>query len=322
MTFFRIFSLHPDIFSSFFGNSLIARSLEKKVIDYEICNWREKFGVGNYKQVDDQPYGGGTGMVLKVEPIFEALQEFGAVSSLFKIPEKPIFHHKILPNNHTFWEKCLINKQNSKQKIKQVTIHLTPRGFPVNQKVVEWLGQDFETINLLCGRYEGFDARLSEAVDLELSIGDFVLNGGEVAAICLIEAVSRLLPEFLVKPQSAKHDSFGTELNLYNEQKEYIVGKKKLQERAILESNLESKSLYKSPKKSEIDRLLFELEEESISSKNLFDNNFYLQKILPQIEHPQYTRPKIWNNYQIPELLLNGNHKLIQEWRLQNWKKN
>lgn len=325
MMFFRIFSLHPDIFSSFFENSLIARSVQKKVIEYQICNWREKFGVGNYKQVDDQPYGGGSGMVLKVEPIFEALKEFEAISSLFIIPEKPINHYRILPNNQTFWEKCHYSKINPEnKKINHVTIHLTPRGFPINQKIVEWLSQDFETINLLCGRYEGFEARVSETVDLELSIGDFVLNGGEVAAMSLIEAISRLVPGFLVKPQSSKHDSFGTELNLYNEQKEYIIGRKNLDNYNISKTNSKKSDLNFS-KKSSIDELLFgldKIDDQKLSlTENLFDNDFYLQKILPKIEHPHYTRPKIWNNYQIPEVLLNGNHKLTQEWRLQNWKK-
>ena len=312
MTFFRIFSLHPDIFSSFFANSLIAKAVQKNVINYEICNWREKFGVGNYKQVDDQPYGGGSGMVLKIEPIFAALQEFGAVSSLFKVPNQVQTHQRILPNNHNFWEKSKLSNSEISVKPKQVTIHLTPRGFPLNQKIVQWLSQDFETINLLCGRYEGFDSRVSEVVDLELSIGDFVLNGGEVAAMSLIEAVSRLLPNFLVKNQSAKHDSFSSELNLYKEQKEFIVGKKNLQK-------TEFKTKFKT-EKSQIDKLLFDLDEENVLSENLFDNNFYLQKILPQIEHPHFTRPKVWNNYEIPEVLVNGNHRQAQEWRLKGWK--
>jgi tRNA (guanine37-N1)-methyltransferase len=305
MTFFRIFSLHPGIFSSFFGNSLIAKAVEKNVINYEVCNWREKFGKGNYKQVDDKPYGGGDGMVLKIEPIFEALSSFKAISSLFEIPKSEQVHQRIFPNNHNFWQKCS-NLGNLKNK--QVTIHLTPRGFGINQNIIEWLSQNFETINLLCGRYEGFDSRISEIVDLELSIGDFVLNGGEVAAMSLIEAVSRLLPDFLVKTQSSKHDSFSSELNIYKEQKEFIIGKNKITQKII-------------SKNSQIDKLLFDLDEEFSDSKNFFDNNFYLQKILPKIEHPQYTRPKIWNNYQIPPVLTEGNHKNVQDWRFKNWKK-
>jgi tRNA (guanine-N1)-methyltransferase len=80
---FRIFSLHTDIFRSFLDNGLIARGISKDIIKFELVNWREKFGVGNYKQVDDKPFGGGSGMVLMPDPIFKALEEYNAVSGLF-----------------------------------------------------------------------------------------------------------------------------------------------------------------------------------------------------------------------------------------------
>ena len=104
---FRLFTLHPDIFTSFLENSLIARGISKKVIEFELCNWRENFGIGKYRQVDDRPFGGGTGMVIQAEPIFKSLQQFNVVSELFKIPESEQYHKKILPNNLLKPQSCL-----------------------------------------------------------------------------------------------------------------------------------------------------------------------------------------------------------------------
>jgi tRNA G37 N-methylase TrmD len=286
---FKIFTLHPDIFTSFKGNSLIARGFSQNIIDIETINWREKFGVGNYKQVDDKPFGGGSGMVLQTEPIYQALNEKNAISPLFKIPKEVEIHNRIEPNNQNFW-----HYKNQNTNHKKVTISLTPRGFPLNQQICEWLTKDFEEINILCGRYEGFDARVSEFVDLELSIGDFVTNGGEVPAMCLIEAVSRLVPGFITKDTSVLHDSFSSELNKYQEQEELIVGKKRLES---------GKTIFEVSKNNNI---------------NLFDNNFWRKNIAPSIEHPQYTRPEIWNNWQAPEVLIGGDHKKIHRWR-NNW---
>jgi tRNA (guanine37-N1)-methyltransferase len=285
--FFRIFSLHPKIFESFFAESLMARAVSKKVFEYEVINWREKYGFGNYKQVDDRPFGGGNGMVLKPEPIFEALQSFQAVSSLFNEQNEIKVHKRILPNNLNFF----------RNPTKKATISLTPRGFPLTQELLEWLVINLEEINFLCGRYEGFDARVSEMVDMEISLGNFVLNGGEVAAMTMIEGISRLLPNFLVKSESALHDSFSIELNIYREQNEFILGKKKLQQKP-------------------------ELMDKIITKKNLliFDENKWLQEILPNIEHPQYTRSEVFAGFKIPEVLKTGDHKLIQKWRYGGWK--
>lgn len=284
--FFRVFSLHPDIFSSFLKNGLLARSVEKGVNQFEFVNWREEFGVGGHKQVDDRPFGGGTGMVLQVEPIFQALKKHQAISNLFQIPDESVVHKKLLPNNSKFFKKI----QNGSFDKKKVTISLTPRGFSFNQKIAEWL-VDFEEINLVCGRYEGFDSRCDELVDLELSVGDYILNGGEVGAMALVESVSRLVPGFLVKENSAKHDSFSSNLNEYKEQEEFVVGARKM----VLQKNFE-------PDKPDL-------------NKNLFDDEKWLKEKLPFLEHPQYTRPEVWKNWRVPKVLLEGNHMKIQEWR-------
>jgi len=295
---FRNFSLHPGFFDSFKSTSLIARGIEKKIIDIEVVNWREDFGIGNYKQVDDKPYGGGNGMVLMTEPIYGALQEYEAISSFFKPPTQEIAHQKFTPNNPRFfeaWQKGLIKQPKA-------TISLTPRGYPLNQQIVEWLSQNFDELNILCGRYEGFDHRVDEMVDLELSVGDFVLNGGESASLCLIEAVSRLRPGFITKEGSVLHDSFSTNLNRYGEHSEYIEGKNRLATSQRLRDEVATKKI------------------DWKNSPNLFDQKKYIKEILPRIEHPQYTRSEVWNNWKIPDVLLSGDLKKIQTWR-ENWYK-
>jgi len=293
---FRLFSLHPKIFQSFFQESLIARAVDKNIISYQLINWRDKFGVGNHNQVDDKPYGGGSGMVLQAEPIFKALHQFEAVSSFFNPPTKAQIHQHKTPNNYSFFESC------RNKKLNKATIYLTPRGFSLNQKICNWLSS-FQELNLICGRYEGFDARVSEMVDLELSIGNYIVNGGEVACMVLIESVSRLLPGFLVKSSSSYHDSFSQGVNSYLEQQEYIVGKKNLRNSI---QNLNQK-LNNYPKNMI-----------TTQTKNLFDDKSWYKHIFPHLEHQQYTRPKIWQNWEVPQVLVSGNHSEIDKWRKLN----
>jgi tRNA (guanine37-N1)-methyltransferase len=287
---FRLFTLHPDIFGGFINNSLIARGIANKVIDIQTLNWREDFGIGNYKQVDDKPFGGGSGMVLMADPILKAMESVGATT--LKTHPKQDIHASYLPNNSKFWEAV----KNGTIQNKKVNILMTPRGFPFNQQVAEWVAESFEEVNILCGRYEGFDARVNDSIDLELSMGNFVLNGGEVGAMCLIEAVSRLVPDFITKNTSVLHDSFSSGLNDYSEfefsnSKQPVSKKKLLEKQKLDQQKLDAKN------------------------KNLFDDNWWIDNVLPYIEHPQYTRPEVYNNQKIPEVLLSGNHKKIQEWR-------
>jgi len=293
--FYRIFSIQPDIFSSFWNNSLIARGLSKNIISYEMLNWRDKYGVGSYKQIDDKPFGGGAGMVLQPEPIYNALKDVAGISSLFKPALEAQNHFKLEPNNSQFWN--LWKALNSVNPTKKATISLTPRGFPITQQVVEWLAANFDELNILCGRYEGFDARVSEIVDLELSIGNFVTNGGEAPAMSLIEGISRLLPDFVTKNNTVLHDSFSSKLNFYPEQNEFVIGKNKLGQ-----ANL---------KKTELDDIFG-----SIVEPNLFNDGWWKSNILPFIEHPQYSRPEIWHNLQVPQVLTTGDHKKIQQYRM------
>ncbi|NJK71035.1 MAG: hypothetical protein HC932_02130 [Thermales bacterium] len=202
------------------------------------------------------------------------------MSDFFDPPTQETVHQKKTPNNSRFFEAW----QKGSIKQPKVTVSLTPRGYPLNQQIVEWLSENFEELNILCGRYEGFDHRVEEMIDLEISVGDFVLNGGEAAALCLMEAVSRLRPGFITKEGSVLHDSFSTNLNRYGEHSEYIEGKKRLATNKRLRDKVAVKKI------------------DWKNSPNLFDEKNYFKETLPRIEHPQYTRSEIWNNWKIPEV--------------------
>jgi tRNA (guanine37-N1)-methyltransferase len=289
---FNIFTLHPDLFQSFITNSLIARAISKKIIEISCIDWREKFGIGSYKQVDDKPFGGGSGMVLMAEPILNSMKDIGCIGHLNLSGGQ---HINLLPNNSKFYT-IVKNGINPNQK---VNILMTPRGFPINQQTVEWIAKNFNEVNILCGRYEGFDARVNDYIDLELSIGNFVLNGGEVGSMCLVEAISRLVPGFITKNASVLHDSFSSGLNNY---KEFEFTNSKTQYQKSLAKN-------KAATQEKPD--------------NLFDDQNWRSEILPYIEHPQYTRPAVLNydsnEIKIPEILLSGDHAKIQKWRMKWW---
>lgn len=296
---FNIFTLHPRLFDSFKSEGLIARAISKDILSINPINWREKYGVGNYRQVDDRPYGGGTGMVLQVEQIYQALKDANGISPLFKPNNVPGEHARLYPRNPEFFEYWQKNKTLNKAP-RSVTISMTPRGYQFNQQIAEWLSGNFDTINVLCGRYEGFDSRASEIVDLELSMGPYVTNGGEIPSMVLMEAVSRLLPDFVTKNPSVMHDSFSSSLNEYGELEDYVVGvrrKKQLLEVGDPNNKLGDKS------------------DNEESENNLFDIEQYLKTIAPFVEHTQFTRPKEWNGYQVPNVLLGGDHKAIAKWR-------
>jgi tRNA (guanine37-N1)-methyltransferase len=283
---FKIFTLFPQIFESFLSTSLIARGVSKSIISVDLINWREKYGVGGYNQIDDKPFGGGNGMVLQAEPIFKALEEHNLVSSLYTPRDQT------LPNNSDFFEAW----KAAPTQHRRVTISLTPRGYPLTQQTCEWLAANFDEIGILCGRYEGFDHRIDAAVDLELSLGNYVLNGGEVAAMSLVESVSRLVPGYITKGETVLHDSWSSELNSYHESSEFVIGANKIKQKPAL------------------------VHKKTTKIQNPFDNQVWKSFILPNIEHPQYTRPEIWREVGIPSILMTGDHKKIQNWRLNWWK--
>jgi tRNA (guanine37-N1)-methyltransferase len=168
---FEVFTLLPDVFPPYLESSILQRARQRGLIDVRVHNIRD-YTHDRHHTTDDTPYGGGGGMVMKPEPVFEA------VESVLGTPLPPV-----------------------------PLILLTPQGRVFTQRIAEELSR-YERIALLCGRYEGVDERIREhlATD-EISVGDFVLTGGELPALLLIDAVSRLLPGVLGDPTGAEDDS-------------------------------------------------------------------------------------------------------------------
>ena len=175
---FDVFSLLPEVFSPYLNSSILQRARQHGLIDVRVHNIRD-YATNKHHVTDDEPYGGGGGMVMKVEPIFAAVENV-----LGPNPGCPV-------------------------------ILLTPQGRRFNQKVAFELVQ-YPHIALLCGRYEGIDERIREhLVSDEISIGDYVLTGGELPAMILIDAISRLLPGVLGDPDGAMDDSHASGLLEY-----------------------------------------------------------------------------------------------------------
>lgn len=230
-----IITLFPKMVENFFSESIVKRAIDNKNVNLKIVNPRD-YSSDKYKTVDDRPYGGGVGMVLKVEPIYLALKDL-------KIKEK--------------------NKK---------IILTSPRGIKFNQdKAKEY--SDLENLVIICGHYEGFDERIMDFVDEEVSVGDYVLTGGEIPSCLISDAVIRLLPSVLKKKEATEIESFfKVDLN------------------ELIESVGEDECLL-----------------------NLKKQN---KKIVSLLEYPQYTRPEIFLDKKVPEILLSGDPKKINQWKI------
>jgi tRNA (guanine37-N1)-methyltransferase len=209
-----ILTLFPKMFENVLGESMLRLSQKKGLAKIAVHNLRD-WTSDSHKTADDKPFGGGPGMVMKIEPVYRALEEFGAVKKGLRIKEK-----------------------GSK------VILLTPQGKRLEQGSLKKLGK-YKRLILICGHYEGIDERIRDLADEEISIGDYVLTCGEIPAMVLIDAVVRLIPGVLGDDESLKFESFEDGL----------------------------------------------------------------------LEYPQYTRPSDFNGMKVPEILLSGNHKRIDEWR-------
>ncbi|MCK5350340.1 MAG: tRNA (guanosine(37)-N1)-methyltransferase TrmD [Desulfobacula sp.] len=206
---FTVLTLFPELVGSFFEHGMILRGIEKKLIKGHCINIRN-FSTDRHNTVDDRPYGGGSGMIMKPEPLQAAI-----LDAKKRTPESQV-------------------------------ILMTPQGERFNQDKARELACRNEGLIFVCGRYEGIDERVCQKhVDEEVSMGDFVMTGGELAAMAVIDSVARLLPSVLGGDQSAEFDSFSND----------------------------------------------------------------------RLEHDQYTRPFEFGQEKVPEVLLSGNHKMIDEWR-------
>jgi len=166
---YNLITLFPEILDSYFSQAILARAIKNKIITIKSHDLRA-FGLGKRKNVDDTPYGGGPGMILSIEPLYECLKSV---------------------------------KRAKKSKV----ILLDPAGKQFDQKMAVRLSKQDQLI-FICGRYEGFDARITKFVDEKISIGPFVLAGGELAAASIIEATARLLPGVLGSADSITYETF------------------------------------------------------------------------------------------------------------------
>ena len=167
---FDIVTLFPDSFTSILNSGLLSKALAKQIAQVHLINPRD-FTTDKHRKVDDEPYGGGVGMLMKAEPIF------AAVESLPVLPRREI-------------------------------IFMTPQGETLNQPLLRELAINYDQLVLICGHYEGVDERVLNLVTREVSLGDFVLTGGEIPAMALLNGVMRLLPGTVGKVESLKAESF------------------------------------------------------------------------------------------------------------------
>lgn len=167
---FDIVTLFPDFFTSPLSSGLLGKALGKQIADVHLVNPRN-FATDKHRRVDDEPYGGGVGMLMKPEPIF------AAVESLPILPRRDV-------------------------------ILMTPQGQPMNQPLLRELATGYDQLIVICGHYEGVDERVLGLVTREVSLGDFILTGGEIPALTLINGVVRLLPGTVGKEESLKAESF------------------------------------------------------------------------------------------------------------------
>ncbi|MFA6417447.1 MAG: tRNA (guanosine(37)-N1)-methyltransferase TrmD [Patescibacteria group bacterium] len=195
---FQIITIFPEIFNSYFGESIIKRAQDKKVIDFKIHNLRD-WTTDKHRTVDDAPYGGGAGMLMKIEPLYKALKD--------------------------------INKKTKKIKeTKRKIILLSASGKKWNQTLAQKYSK-LEEIVFVCGRYEGVDARIKKFIDEEISIGEYVLTGGELPAMVMIDSITRLLPGVLGNKNSIIEESHSeaglAEYPQYTRPEIFIADKKK-----------------------------------------------------------------------------------------------
>jgi tRNA (guanine37-N1)-methyltransferase len=168
---YHIITIFPEIFSSYFSHSIIARAQKNKLIDIQVHDLR-KWTSDKHKTVDDTPYGGGAGMILKVEPLYKALKELAP----------------------------------RKKKTRKIIL-TSAKGKTFKQNIAQSYAKDLKEIIIICGRYEGVDERIKEYIDEELSIGNYVLTGGEVPAMTIVDATMRLLPRVLGNEESIISES-------------------------------------------------------------------------------------------------------------------
>lgn len=229
--FFHVLTLFPEMIMEGLGTSILGRAMQKGCILAEAVNIRD-YTTNKHQKVDDYTYGPGAGMLMQAQPVYDCVQ-----AVLGQIAER---REQTLHSENSGAE---LSEEAKKVRV----VYVTPQGSVFDQKMAQEFAKE-EDLVLLCGHYEGIDERvLEEVVTDYVSIGDYVLTGGELPAMVMVDAISRLVPGVLNNDESAVTDSFGNGL----------------------------------------------------------------------LEHPQYSRPQVWRDKEVPPVLLSGNHKLIEKWQLE-----
>lgn len=252
-----ILTLFPEMFTGPFSESILKRAQKKGLVEINLHNLR-KWTKDKRGTVDDRPYGGGVGMVMMAEPIFEALKEL-----------------KLKIKN----EKLKTTNKNEK------IILLSPRGKVWDQKKARQYSK-LKELTLICGHYEGVDERIKKFIDEEISVGDYVLTGGEIPAMILVDSIVRLVPGVLEKPEATIYESFSPAVS---DQGLVIRGRSSAtsdREPGICRNG---KRVCRSP---------------------ITDHQSPIT-----LEYPQYTRPENFQGSKVPKILLSGDHKKIEDWR-------
>ena len=241
---FYIMTLFPEMVMDGLNTSIIGRAVNKGLLSIEALNIRD-YAFNKHHSVDDYPYGGGAGMLMQAEPVYLAYE--AVKEQIDKRKQENIKSEEVTstePADCSEVRNSDLQDENSKKRPLRV-VYLSPQGDVFNQKMAEEMAQE-EDLVLLCGHYEGIDERvLEEIVTDYVSIGDYVLTGGELPAMIMIDAISRLVPGVLHNDVSAEFESF--------------------------QDNL--------------------------------------------LEYPQYSRPEVWHDKKVPEILMSGHHANIEKWR-------
>jgi tRNA (guanine37-N1)-methyltransferase len=319
---FDILTIFPHIFDSYFGESILKRAQESGKIEIVVHNIRD-YATDKHKTTDDIPYGGGAGMVLKVQPIFNALNALKRQETSNKAQvrtddnPRPTTHDQPqdTSNSQSWITDNLSKTQNDGdfdslsvvgRRSNVCTILFSAKGKRFTQRDAERLSQ-YDRLILICGRYEGVDERVAEHIaDEEFSIGPYVLTGGEIPAMVVVDSVSRLLPGVLGNEESLREESYslGYRLQVTGDSEE--KGKKNpgkgdlgwISASAGMTAGEEGTYRARGERR-EIQVASFEFQDE-------------------MREYPQYTRPEEFNGWKVPEVLLSGNHKEIEKWRNAN----
>jgi len=209
---FHIITIFPEMFDSYFNESILGRAQEDGRVKINIYNLRDYADQKDKRRtVDDTPYGGGPGMVMMVEPVFKCVEEIKLkVKSQSHFTEAMDKKSKVNPTSLKLWTRS----QKSKVEGKLLILLTSAKGNLYNQQKAETIKNDYTDVVIICGRYEGVDERVAEFIaDEEVSIGEYILTGGELPAMVIVDSITRLIDGVLGNEESLKSESYNTEKN-------------------------------------------------------------------------------------------------------------